>query len=394
MPRISAIKSDFRVGFYSKSRIIEAIIVLRAWGHVGTKSIFTHFHPKATPMKIRISALCDRRPWFSSFRRRFSPRNASIRRSPSKRFREISGQIQHSAKLGVLHVEWKDDGKAFEFAQDGKKYRFDIATGEKKEIDPKSPPADALKNDVLRSSRRSQASPAQMPPPRAQQFKTALSPDKKFMAVCLDRNLWLFNLENHHEFAVTSDGSEQSRIHYASANWTYGEELDQGTAMWWSPNGRKIAFYRFDENSGESILPRAGSNENPRPPERRAVQQGRHAESGSRFVDLRSRHAANRQGRCPRRQTVRQFRRGPLSLRHFLDQGRRGVAFPSHQPAAEYHGVLRRQSGDPARAASSSARSGRQVGRRIRRPFVFSRTGNALSGPRNATAGRIFISTN
>jgi dipeptidyl-peptidase-4 len=85
-------------------------------------------------------------------------------------------------------------------------------------------------------------------PPRAQQFKTALSPDDKFMAVCLDCNLWLIDLENHREFAITGDGGEQRRIHYARANWTYGEELFQGTAMWWSPSGRKIAFYRFDEN--------------------------------------------------------------------------------------------------------------------------------------------------
>jgi dipeptidyl-peptidase-4 len=28
----------------------------------------------------------------------------------------------------------------------------------------------------------------------------------------------------------------------------YGEELDQNTAMWWSTNSQKIAFYRFDES--------------------------------------------------------------------------------------------------------------------------------------------------
>lgn len=164
----------------------------------------------------------------------------------TKRFTEVSQQIQNSAKLGILNVEWKDDGKAFEFTRDGKKYRYDIAAGEQKEIDPKASSSDASskhsKVAVTRHARWSEM------PARAQQFKTALSPDKKFMGVCLDRNLLLVNLENHHEFAVTSDGSEQSRIHYAAANWTYGEELDQGTAMWWSPNGRKIAFYRFDEN--------------------------------------------------------------------------------------------------------------------------------------------------
>lgn len=165
----------------------------------------------------------------------------------SKRFGEMSGQIYSSAKLGVVQVEWKDDGKAFEFNQDGKKYRYDIATGEKKEIDPKAPPAETAPKPPVARSRRVRQSAGAMPP-RATQFKTALSPDGKCMAVCLDRNLWLVDLESHHEFAVTSDGSEQSHVKYASANWAYGEELYQGTAMWWSPNSRKIAFYRFDEN--------------------------------------------------------------------------------------------------------------------------------------------------
>jgi dipeptidyl-peptidase 4 len=164
----------------------------------------------------------------------------------AKQFWGVNEQIQKSAKLGVLSVEWKDDGKAFEFTQEGKKYRYDIAAGEKKEVDPKSAPPDAGKEPPAASPRRARHAGAM--PPRATQFKTALSPDEKFMAVCLDRNLWLVDLDSHHEFAVTTDGSQESRVHYASANWAYGEELFQGTAMWWSPNSRKVAFYRFDEN--------------------------------------------------------------------------------------------------------------------------------------------------
>jgi dipeptidyl-peptidase-4 len=47
--------------------------------------------------------------------------------------------------------------------------------------------------------------------------------------------------------AITKDGSEKDRIKYGTASWVYGEELSQRTAMWWSPDSRKIAFYRFDE---------------------------------------------------------------------------------------------------------------------------------------------------
>ena len=34
---------------------------------------------------------------------------------------------------------------------------------------------------------------------------------------------------------------------YGTASWVYGEELGQRTAMWWSPDSRKLAYYRFDE---------------------------------------------------------------------------------------------------------------------------------------------------
>ncbi len=47
--------------------------------------------------------------------------------------------------------------------------------------------------------------------------------------------------------AITTDGSEKDRIKYGTASWVYGEELAQTTAMWWSPDSRKIAYYRFDE---------------------------------------------------------------------------------------------------------------------------------------------------
>ena len=46
---------------------------------------------------------------------------------------------------------------------------------------------------------------------------------------------------------ITEDGGE-GRIKYGTASWVYGEELDQTTAMWWSPDSSKLAFYRFDES--------------------------------------------------------------------------------------------------------------------------------------------------
>jgi dipeptidyl-peptidase-4 len=47
---------------------------------------------------------------------------------------------------------------------------------------------------------------------------------------------------------ITTDGSEAQRIKDGTASWGYGEELRQTTAMWWSPDSRRIAYYRFDES--------------------------------------------------------------------------------------------------------------------------------------------------
>src|ERR1043166_6494095 len=57
------------------------------------------------------------------------------------RFQRMSREIPGSVKLGALAVRWKDDGSSFEYAWNGKRYRFDVAT--KQAVDLGDPP-DAL----------------------------------------------------------------------------------------------------------------------------------------------------------------------------------------------------------------------------------------------------------
>ena len=47
---------------------------------------------------------------------------------------------------------------------------------------------------------------------------------------------------------MATDGGEKERIKNGKASWVYGEELNQTTAFWWSPDGQKLAYYRFDES--------------------------------------------------------------------------------------------------------------------------------------------------
>src|SRR6185503_11180919 len=73
-------------------------------------------------------------------------------------------------------------------------------------------------------------------------------PDSSHRAFYRDRNLWISNADGSDEFAVTTDGNDRNRVKYGTASWVYGEELAQNTAFWWSPDGKKLAYYRFDES--------------------------------------------------------------------------------------------------------------------------------------------------
>ena len=156
-----------------------------------------------------------------------------------ERFQQVGKKIAGSFKSGALTVTWRDEGAAFEFKKDGKLFRFDCATREATEIE--KPKAEAKSDAGPRGPRGPR-------PERGRQFESAPSPDGKLLASCRGRNLWIAHADGSAERAITSDGSALKRIKNATASWVYGEELDQVTAMWWSPDSSRIAFYRFDES--------------------------------------------------------------------------------------------------------------------------------------------------
>jgi dipeptidyl-peptidase-4 len=160
-----------------------------------------------------------------------------------EQFQKMSGEISGSIKSGSLSVVWKGEGQAFEYRKDGKAYRYTIATRATAEVAPtgenNSPPPGAF------GGRRREAGGLE----RGRQYNSAPSPNEKLKAFYHDRNLWLSDANGAAETAVTTDGSEKTRVKYGSASWVYGEELDQNTAIWWSPDSKKIAFYRFDESA-------------------------------------------------------------------------------------------------------------------------------------------------
>lgn len=73
------------------------------------------------------------------------------------------------------------------------------------------------------------------------------SPDGSKVAYVRDNNLYYKALADMQEIAVTTDGSINNII-YGSADWVYEEEFAFAQGFFWSPDSRKIAFYRFDES--------------------------------------------------------------------------------------------------------------------------------------------------
>ena len=72
-----------------------------------------------------------------------------------------------------------------------------------------------------------------------------ISPDGKFVSFVRDHNLWLVNLADSRERAVTLGGTEE--IRKGELDWVYPEELEIKTAYWWSPDSSAIAYLEMDE---------------------------------------------------------------------------------------------------------------------------------------------------
>jgi dipeptidyl-peptidase-4 len=72
------------------------------------------------------------------------------------------------------------------------------------------------------------------------------SPTGDKAAYVQDNNLFLVDLETGEETQITSDG-EFNKVINGAADWVYEEEFGFAKAWYWSPDGSKIAYYRFDE---------------------------------------------------------------------------------------------------------------------------------------------------
>lgn len=157
---------------------------------------------------------------------------------------ELAQSFQTVRSKGLVReVRWDEEaGQVFFRTNDGWK-TMPFAGGEPAAVEEADVPelaanADTGKGGRGRGSRGMVA--------RGRQSERELSPNGEWTAVSEGGNVRL-EREDAQPREVTTDATATHK--FGTACWVYGEELDQTTAMWWSPDSKSLAYYSFDEGA-------------------------------------------------------------------------------------------------------------------------------------------------
>lgn len=171
-----------------------------------------------------------------------------------EQYQRMQGKAAAAVRPGTVNVSWNDpSGKTFEYtvgapARGGaqpKRYRYDIAARTASDVTNEPVVAQA---EAATAGRGRQANDLSARGSYAREHSYN-SPDGKLRAYTKGlHNLYLANADGSGEIAITTDGSPATRIRNAVPTYVYTEELAMGRSIWWSPDGRKIAYMRFDES--------------------------------------------------------------------------------------------------------------------------------------------------
>lgn len=163
-----------------------------------------------------------------------------------ERYARMNRDATNLVQFAPGTVDWKDGGQALEFVFAGKRLRHDLASGQTTVVPPTTN-VPASPATPRRARRPAGQRGGEERPERGRQYTNAVSPDGQWRAWHASHNVWLCATNRTNALAVTTEGNAAARLKFGTASWVYGEELSQRTAMWWAPDSRRLAFYRFDE---------------------------------------------------------------------------------------------------------------------------------------------------
>jgi dipeptidyl-peptidase-4 len=173
------------------------------------------------------------------------------------------------AQKSVSGIRWLKDGKYYTSIVDTKVLKYDVSTGQSVatvydgdlKIDGYSFSDDETRlllsvssENIYRRSSKAEfyiydiasKKTSKLSSGGKQSYAT-FSHDGTKVAFARDNNLWMVNTSDLHETQITDDGSFNYIIN-GSTDWVYEEELGFAQAFFWSPDSKKIAWYRFDES--------------------------------------------------------------------------------------------------------------------------------------------------
>jgi dipeptidyl-peptidase-4 len=130
--------------------------------------------------------------------------------------------------------KWAKDGQSFTYRFEKKRYLRRL---------------DEDKPLLLTGKHDDQEPRARKTPERGRQYSVVFNADQSLKAYTQDRNVFISKKSGSTVIQVTHDGSADKRTKFGTASWVYGEELGVREAMFWSPDGKMLAFYGFDESN-------------------------------------------------------------------------------------------------------------------------------------------------
>lgn len=146
---------------------------------------------------------------------------------------------------------WKDDthyilynsGKSFDTVL------VDVSTGrEEHYIVPDKPEVYIKNNDVIYTS--ADGSEKQLTNNKEEEKNPTLSPDGTKVAFTRNNDLYVIDISLDKEDQLTNDATDL--VYNGWASWVYYEEIlgrpSKYRAFWWSPDSKRIAYMRFDDN--------------------------------------------------------------------------------------------------------------------------------------------------
>ncbi len=182
-------------------------------------------------------------------------------------------------------VTWAPDGKRFAYTEAGKLWLYETATGKRRDVIAWKALDDAALKPVTPeladwTNRRVSSQSQQWFPTGDRMLVSAtgdlftldtatgkfdalthtaeveqdpkLSPDGLKVSFRRAHDLYVLDIASKAVTRLTSDGSDT--LLNAELDWVYPEELSLGTAHWWSPDSRSIAFLQMDI-SHEPVFP-------------------------------------------------------------------------------------------------------------------------------------------